>query len=87
MAIEKLLAKITSYIIVSESEMKEITKNRIIGKKHVCNINNAIDFDDYLHTSDINETLNKYNIPEGKFIVRRVTVRSETDLTLKLPRR
>lgn len=67
--LERLLAKITSYIIVSEGEMKEIIKNKIIARKRILNINNAIDFDDYIHISEINETLNKYGIPAGKFIV------------------
>lgn len=70
--LEKLLAKITTYIIVSEGETNEILKNKIIGENYVLNINNAIDFNDYKHSFEINDTLEKYNIPAGKFIVGSV---------------
>jgi glycosyltransferase involved in cell wall biosynthesis len=68
-SIEKILAKITSNIIVSEGELKETVKNRIINENQIQNINNAIDFDDYIHNSQIDETLSEFCIPEGKFIV------------------
>ena len=67
--IEKILSKITTYIIVSEGEMKETINNKIISKKHTLNINNAIDFKEYIHAIANKETLKKYGIPEEKFII------------------
>ena len=67
--IEKLLAKITSYLIVSEGELKETIKNRIIAKKQIQNINNAIDFNEYVQNLQIEEILSEYDIPAQKFIV------------------
>jgi glycosyltransferase involved in cell wall biosynthesis len=68
-SLEKLLAKITSGIIVSDSEKREIIKNRVVGADKIVNINNAIDFNDYQQTLEISETLKEFSIPEGKFIV------------------
>jgi glycosyltransferase involved in cell wall biosynthesis len=69
LGIEKLLAYMTSYIIVSQGEMKQAIQNKIGGKQQILNINNAIDFSAYIPASEINETLNKYRVPKGKFIV------------------
>lgn len=66
---EKILAKATTYIIVSEGEMKDSIEKRIAPESRLLNINNAIDFNDYMHESETNATLGKYGIPEGKFIV------------------
>ncbi len=70
--LEKILAKITSYIVVSEGERKEIIKNKIISERQILNINNAIDFNEYIHTSEIKDIRSTYDIPEGKFIVGSV---------------
>jgi len=67
--IEKILAKLSSFIIVSENEKKEILKYKIIKKDRIQNINNAIDFNEYQHSIEINTTLKEFNIPKGYFIV------------------
>lgn len=67
--LEKALAKITSGIIVSDSEKREIIKNRIVSANKIININNAIDFNDYQQINEINETLKEFSVPEGKFMV------------------
>lgn len=67
--VEKILSVITSGIIVSENEKKEILRNKITKANKVININNAIDFADYQQSIGSDETLRDLSIPGGAFIV------------------
>lgn len=69
LSIEKLLAKITTFIIVSENEQKEIIKNRLAKPIKILNINNAIDFNEYKQNKEISETKLHYGINPNAFVV------------------
>ena len=66
---ERILAKITSGIIVSESEQKEIIENKIAATSKAININNAIDFDEYHQSKEVTETRTSFGIKKNVFIV------------------
>lgn len=70
--LEKLLARITTKIIVSENEQQELIKNNISPASKVININNAIDFDEYQESKEVINTKTKYGINENAFIVSAV---------------
>ncbi len=70
--LEKLLARITTKIIVSENEQQELIKNNISPASKVININNAIDFDEYQESKEVIKTKTKYGINENAFIVGAV---------------
>jgi len=72
MMLEKLLAKITTGIIVSESEQKEIIKNKIAPISKIFNINNAIDFDEYPYTKRYAEVKKKYGLSYESTVVASV---------------
>lgn len=65
---EKLLAKLTSGIIVSEGEQREALKYNITSASKIINVNNAIDFDEYVTCKEATSIKTHYNIPEGVFI-------------------
>jgi glycosyltransferase involved in cell wall biosynthesis len=69
LAFEKLLAKITSCIIVSESEQNEIVKTKLASTSKIVNINNAIDFDEYQQNKEISNTRAVYGIKPNTFVV------------------
>jgi glycosyltransferase involved in cell wall biosynthesis len=66
--IEKLLCKISTCIIVSEGEKKEIIKNKMTSTSKVVNINNAIDFDEYKQYKEITQTKKHLGIPNESFV-------------------
>lgn len=67
--LERILVRITTGIIVSESERDEILKNRICNKSKIININNAIDFNEYRQIEEIEKTKEGFGIKSDCFIV------------------
>lgn len=70
--IERLLANITTGIIVSENEQKEMLRNKVAPASKIININNAIDFDEYRQKAEITGTKQAIGIKENAFIVGAV---------------
>ncbi|MBA0882500.1 glycosyltransferase family 4 protein [Flavobacterium undicola] len=66
---EKILATLSTKIIVSESEYRAAIDNKITKDSKLEVINNAISFEMYKKNNQIRQTLMKYNIKEGNFIV------------------
>ncbi len=66
---EKMLSKITTKIIVSQSEYKIAINNRITNDSKLEVINNAIYFEEYKRNKHIHQTLMKYKIKKENFIV------------------
>lgn len=54
--LEKILAKLTTMLIVSESERKAAIENKITNNSKILNINNAIDFDEYQQYNETKTT-------------------------------
>lgn len=67
--LEKILGFATTGIIVSESEQKALIKHKIINPNKVLNINNAIDFDEYQHSTEIFEIKRKYGLTKESIVV------------------
>ena len=67
--LERCLSKLTTRIIVSEGERNEIINNKITRFSKIININNAIDFDEYLQSREIAVTKSALNIPVDTFVV------------------
>jgi glycosyltransferase involved in cell wall biosynthesis len=66
---EKILAKISTGIIVSEGEKEVIKKNKIISDNKIININNAIDFDEYKQIKENEIIRTKYKLTNDCIIV------------------
>lgn len=67
--IERFLASTTSVVIVSENEQKEVLNNRVFKPFKVKNINNAIDFNEYQLSKEIDNTRDILGIPKNAFII------------------
>ncbi len=67
--IERLLARITTGIIVSENERLDIIKNRVAKPAKIININNAIDFNEYNHNVENLNIKGKYGIKKDQFVI------------------
>ena len=66
---ERILSKISTKIIVSESEYKIAKDNKIANDSKLEVINNAIYFQEYKRNTQVRQTLMKYNIKVESFIV------------------
>lgn len=69
---ERLLASVTSYIIVSENEQQNALLHKIAKPFKLQNINNAIKFNDYQEKITDERLLSDFEIPPGSFIVGAV---------------
>jgi glycosyltransferase involved in cell wall biosynthesis len=67
--LEKMFGWITTGVIVSDGEKQEILKYNLVQSKKIININNAIDFDEYNQSREINETKEKLAIKDNNFVV------------------
>ena len=65
--LERLLSTITTKVIVSEGEQIECIKYKIAKPSKTININNAIDFNEYRQSKEINETKVSLGIPVNAF--------------------
>ncbi|NOU19611.1 MAG: glycosyltransferase [Bacteroidales bacterium] len=67
--IEKLMGKITTGIIVSDAEMLHLLRNKIVSPSKAYNINNAIDFNEYNPTVNVNEAKHQLGISSDSLVV------------------
>lgn len=67
--LEKILGYITTVIIVSENEQRELIRYKIIAPEKALNINNAIDFNDYQQIKEFLETRKRYGLKSESVIV------------------
>jgi glycosyltransferase involved in cell wall biosynthesis len=67
--LEKMLGLMTSAIIVSENEQKELVKYHIVNPRKAFNINNAIDFNDYQQNKELAQTRKQYGLKQHSIIV------------------
>lgn len=67
--IERILGKLTTAIIVSESEKKQLIDNRVAPISKIVNINNAIDFNEYQQEKEFEKIKKHLKIPANTFIV------------------
>lgn len=70
--VEKLLGKITAYIIVSDNEKEEALQHRIVPSEKVININNAINFDEYSLKKSRDSIKSQWGIPEQSVVIGTV---------------
>ncbi len=67
-----MLGKISTSIIVSDGEMKEIHKYGIVSGHKINNINNAIDFNEYRQIKEMSNIRKELGINDNQFVVAAI---------------
>lgn len=70
--LERFLAKITDYIILSDSEYEIALYSNLCQKNKLVNINNAIRFSEYQTSSSISELKIKFDLPTDSFVISSI---------------